>query len=216
MRLRAKLDKRLKKIENRLIKMGSLVEKSIDYSFEALKNDNDELAIKVLELDKSIDQLEITIEQECINLIALQQPIASDLREVAGIIRIIVDLERIGDLAENIAKIQLTNDEVSIESFETLFEMQEVVQDMLRGSLNAFVERDSITSREIAKRDVELDGLYEVLYSQVLDSLIREDDKKEAYIPILFIGRYLERMGDHVTNICERIVYMQEGVREYY
>lgn len=216
MRLRAKLDKRLNKIENRLIKMGSIVEKVIYTSFEALSKDDDKKAISVIEMDKTIDQLETEIERECVNILALQQPIASDLREVTGIMKIIIDLERMGDLATNIAKIQLTNKNINRNHFVVLDEMEETVKSLLRESLDSFVNKDVELARNVAKRDNDLDDYFKKIYDESLDNLHKETYTKNDIVPLLFVGRYLERMGDHVTNICERVIYMVDGLRESY
>lgn len=216
MKLRANLDKRMVKIEHRLIKMTSLVEQSITKSMLALRENDDQLAIAVVEEDRVIDQLELSIEKNCINVISLQQPIASDLREITAILKIITDLERIGDYAANIAKIQISLASAITEHVRYLDAMVDHTQAMLQKVLEAFIERDSELAREAAQMDQLIDDNYEQVYSFYLAKLKEQTASIEELVPLLFVGRYLERIGDHITNICERVIYMNEGIYEYY
>lgn len=216
MKLRANLDKRMVKIEHRLIKMTSLVEQSILKSMNALRQNDDQLAIAVVEEDRVIDQLELSIEKNCINVISLQQPIASDLREVTAILKIITDLERIGDYAANIAKIQISLTSAMTEQVRYLDAMVDHTLAMLQMVLEAFIERDSERAREAARMDQLIDDNYEQVYSFYLAKLKEQTASIEELVPLLFVGRHLERIGDHITNICERVIYMNEGIYEYY
>ena len=216
MKLRANLDKRMVKIEHRLIKMTSLVEQSIMKSMNALRQNDDQLAIAVVEEDRVIDQLELSIEKNCINVISLQQPIASDLREVTAILKIITDLERIGDYAANIAKIQISLSSAMTEQVRYLDAMVDHTLVMLQMVLEAFIERDSERAREAARMDQLIDDNYEQVYSFYLAKLKEQTASIEELVPLLFVGRHLERIGDHITNICERVIYMNEGIYEYY
>lgn len=216
MSYRVKLEKRLQKIENRLIKMASIVEQLIDMSMHALETNNNQEAVKVIEMDKTVDQLEMEIEKNCVNVISLEQPMATDLREITAVMKIITDLERVGDYAVNIAKIQISLDKTIGEEVKYLKTMHTQVKDMLHGVISAFINDDVEAARDIAKSDEIVDNQYEEIYMVFLDKLKSNQSSTEVLVPLLFSGRYLERMGDHIVNICERLIYMVEGVHEYY
>lgn len=216
MSYRVKLEKRLQKIENRLIKMASVVEELIDMSMHALESNNNAEAVKVIEMDKTVDQLEMEIEKNCINVISLEQPMASDLREITAVMKIITDLERVGDYATNIAKIQISLDKSLGEEVKYLKSMHTQVKDMLHTVIGAFINDDVEAAREVAKSDEIVDRQYEEIYLVFLEKLKSNQASTEILVPLLFTGRYLERMGDHIVNICERLIYMVEGVHEYY
>lgn len=213
--MRNRFDRELIKLENSLIDMGERVEKITKMAFNSLLDRDLDLARVVVKFDETIDELEIKIEKKCINLIALQQPLASDLREITATFKIITDLERIGDYAVNIAKVVLEfGDEEFIKPLIDLPKMNEIVLKMIHNAMEAFVKKDVIKAREVAKLDDEVDLLYEKIYNELLDMVNK--DNKDQVIRFLFIGRHLERSADHITNICERIIYMLEGVRENY
>ncbi len=218
MRVRARFDEKLQDMENLLIKMGAEVEEIVSLAFKSFLVQDRELAKRVIALDKNIDYLEIEVEKKCIALIALQQPLAGDLREIAGILKIITDLERIGDYAVNIAKITLEFEESEefIKPLIDLPKMEGFVKSMVKGSLDAFVNKDVDKAREIALLDDKVDELYEHIYTDLLEYKVDDKQTKQQIIRLLFVGRHLERMADHVTNICERVIYMIEGIRENY
>ncbi|MDI9471792.1 MAG: phosphate signaling complex protein PhoU [Tissierellia bacterium] len=214
--MRGKLDSRLQRIERRLVKMGMAVESAIDKSIESLMNNDDKLAIEVIEKDATVDHLELDLEKSCVSLIALEQPIARDLRIVTGTLKIITDLERIGDYAANIAKTQITVSKDISHHVQPLYEIAKILQVMVKLSLDAFVEKDAQMAREAALMDMEVDKRYDMVYLDYLNQLIAGEVAVDEVVPLILAGRYLERMGDHITNICERIIYMVEGVREIY
>jgi len=218
MRVRARFDEKLQEMENMLIKMGAEVEEIVSLAFKSFIDQDHGLAEIVIKMDETIDYLEIEVEKKCIALIALQQPLAGDLREIAGILKIITDLERIGDYAVNIAKITLEFDdeEEFIKPIIDLPKMEHHVQQMVKGSLDAFVNKDVDLAREIAQLDDAVDDLYEEIYTELLELGVKDKQTKQQVIRLLFVGRHLERMADHVTNICERVIYMIEGIRENY
>ncbi|HHX03038.1 MAG TPA: phosphate signaling complex protein PhoU [Tissierellia bacterium] len=214
--MRGRLDSRLQRIERRLVKMAMAVESAIGKSMESLMTNDDQLAIEVIEKDSTIDHLELDLEKSCVSLIALEQPIASDLRVVTGTLKIITDLERIGDYAVNIAKTQITIPKDISHHSESLYEISKVLQVMVQRSIDAFVEKDAQMARETALMDMEVDEKYDSVYLEYLHQLMEGSVAVEEVVPLILVGRYLERMGDHITNICERIIYMVEGVREIY
>lgn len=216
MSYRVKLEKRLQKIENRLIKMASVVEELIDMSMHAMETNNNQEAVKVIEMDKTVDQLEMEIEKNCVNVISLEQPMASDLREITAVMKIITDLERVGDYATNIAKLQISLNQSLGEEVKYLKTMHNQVKDMLHNVISAFINDDVEAARVVAKSDEIVDQQYEEIYLVFLEKLKTNQASTEILVPLLFTGRYLERMGDHIVNICERLIYMVEGVHEYY
>lgn len=217
MRVRARFDEKLQELENLLMKMGANVEEILTLAFKSLIDRDVELAKKVISMDKEIDFIEIQIEKKCLNLIALQQPLAGDLREIAGILKIITDLERIGDYCVNIAKITLEiGEEDFIKPLVDLPKMEAYVQEMVKGGLDAFVNKDVELARKIARLDDVVDDLYESVYTDLLEYGVKDKQTKQQVIRLLFVGRHLERMADHVTNICERVIFMIEGIRENY
>lgn len=217
MRVRARFDEKLQELENLLMKMGANVEEILTLAFKSLLERDVELAKEVISMDKEIDFIEIQIEKKCLNLIALQQPLAGDLREIAGILKIITDLERIGDYCVNIAKITLEiGEEDFIKPLVDLPKMEAYVQEMVKGGLDAFVNKDVELARKIARLDDVVDDLYESVYTDLLEYGVKDKQTKQQVIRLLFVGRHLERMADHVTNICERVIFMIEGIRENY
>lgn len=217
MRVRARFDDKLQDLENLLIKMGAEVEDLVSLAFRSLVDQDIELANKAIKMDEAIDNLEIEIEKSCLNLIALQQPIAGDLREISGILKIITDLERIGDYGVNIAKLTIEfGEEEFVKPLIDLPEMEKLVQEMIKNGLDAFVNKDIELARETAAFDDRVDDLYEVIYNDLLELGVKDLKTKQQVIRLLFVGRHLERMADHVTNICERVIFMIEGKRENY
>ena len=202
----------LKELENEMLKMGSLVGESISKSIEALMNKDIELANKVIEDDDKIDNYELDIDEKCTRLIALQQPVAIDLRKILVISKLVTDLERIGDNASNIAyKVKAIGDKDLIKEMQDLPQMRDIVVQRLRGSLEAFVDMDVEKAREVADRDEKVDLLDEQINSELLQVMESDSSTIAQGTSLMFISRFLERIGDHSTNICERTVYMKTG-----
>jgi phosphate transport system protein len=217
MRVRARFDDKLQELENLLVKMGAEVEALVSIAFRSLIEQNVHLAEEAIKMDEEIDYLEIKIEKACLNLIALQQPLAGDLREIAGILKIITDLERIGDYGVNIAKLTIEfGEEEFIKPLVDLPKMEKLVQEMIKNGLDAFVNKDVDLARATAADDDKVDAIYGVIYNDLLELGVKDLNTKQQVIRLLFVGRHLERMADHVTNICERVIFMIEGTRENY
>lgn len=216
MSYRSKLERYLVRIEHQLTKMNKLTLKSLKQAMEAVTTNDDELAVKVIEGDKTIDQLEIDIENNCVNLIALQQPMAGDLREITAIMRIIADVERIADYANGIAKLQISFGEDMREKAKLFMPMYDILSNMIEKSNEAFIKRNVQLAREVALMDPEVDKEYKEIYHHLLSEITKNEETTDEVIALLFMGRYLERIGDHTVNICERIIYMLDGVREYF
>jgi phosphate transport system protein len=199
-------------IKSKVLRMGALVEDIIDSTMTALKEQNLDLARKVCEKDDEIDQLELEIEEECMMILALQQPLASDLRIIASALKIITDLERMGDNAVNIARITLEiGKEPIIKPLVDIPKMADIAQEMIKMSLDAFVNEDIALAEKAAERDGEVDRLYETVINDIINIITEKKELIKQGTKLMFIGRYLERIADHSTNICERTIYMITG-----
>lgn len=216
MSYRSKLERYLVHIEKKLTKMNKLAAKSLRLAIQAITSNDDQLAIKVIEGDKTIDQLEIDIENSCVNLIALQQPMAGDLREITAIMRIIADVERVADYANGIAKLQISFGRDVSDKAKLFIPMYEIINEMMLKINEAFLKRDSELAREVAHMDPLVDREYKEIYNHLLSQVNGDEETRDEVVALLFMGRYLERVGDHIVNICERIIYMMDGIREYF
>jgi phosphate transport system protein len=202
----------LKDLENEMLKMGSVVGESISKSIEALMNKDLELAEEVIKDDDIIDNYELDIEEKCTRLIALQQPVAIDLRKIIVISKLVTDLERIGDNASNIAhRVEDIGDQPLIKEMQDLPGMRDKVVQQLRESLEAFVEMDIDKAKKVAARDKEVNQLDKQITAELLNVMENDSSSIEQGTSLMFISRFLERIGDHSTNICERTVYMKTG-----
>jgi phosphate transport system protein len=212
MEIRTEFHKRLDEIKDDVLAMGSMVEKAIRLSIDALRERDLALAERIIGDDIKINRKRFEIEEKCIGLIATQQPMASDLRTIMGVTSIITELERIGDYAEGIAKIVvMIGDEPPLKPLVTIPRMAEKTVDMLHRSLEAFCELDEDAARKIAREDDDVDHLYNDLY-RVLISFMLEDPKTITRATrFIWVAHNLERSADRVTNICERVVFAVTG-----
>ena len=189
--------------------MGSMVEERIHKASEALKNQDVERAREVIETDSEIDDYEDKLDKKCVDLLALQQPVAKDLRQIIAISKIGTDLERVADLAQNIARI---GEELApVEFIKPLVDipkMSQVVQEMVRGSLDAFVNQDVELAKEVARRDEEVNQLDDQILRELLTYMMEEPQAIKQGNRLMFVSRHLERVGDHATNVCEQVIYM--------
>jgi phosphate transport system protein len=215
MEIRTVFHKKLKEIQDDILAMGSMVEKAISRSIEALKKRDIAMAQQVIADDLKINKKRFNIEEKCIQLIATQQPMASDLRIIICVLNVISELERIGDYAEGIAKIVvMIGDEPPLKPLIDLPRMAEKTEEMLGRSLDAFVNRDAEAARQITAEDDEVDNLYDQVFRELL-TFIAEDPKTITRATrLLWVAHNLERSADRVTNICERVVYVVTGKME--
>ena len=214
--MRKGFHEQLKDLESDMIKMGSMVEELIHKSIKALQEKDLELAQEVLDKDDEIDDFEIKLEEDTTRLIALQQPVAKDLREIIVISKLATDLERIGDHACNIANMVIKiGDEPLIKPLIDIPRMTKIVTRRLRNSLEAFIDLDVETARKIAEEDEEVDILDEQILRELLTFMIEDPSTIKQATSLIFISRFLERIGDHSTNICERTIYMKTGERDF-
>lgn len=205
-------DEELKQLKEKLLEMSNLVEKSISDSIKAVMERDCELANKVIRADDTINTLEIEIEEFCLRLLALHQPQAGDLRRITSTMRINNDLERIGDLAVNIAERSLDLLKVTLpRPLVDIPKMAHAAQSMLRDSLDAFVNKDSKLAHDVCKRDDEVDDLNEKIIKNFLISKERDETVVERVIDLVLVTKNIERIADHSTNICEDIIYMVDG-----
>jgi len=205
-------EQELQELQVSLLKMSSMVEETLGDSVKALKTQDVELAQKVIDNDDVIDNMEFAVEDKCLKLIALQSPIAKDLRVIATALKIIIDLERIADYAVDIARITIKiSHEKYIKELIDIPRMTEIAVNMVKGSIDAYVKLDIDEANRVAKMDDELDALYKQVFRELLVIMMEEPRTVHQATYFLLISRYLERIGDHVTNICERVIYCVTG-----
>ncbi len=209
---RTAFERQLAEIQEDMLVLASMVESAIDRSIQALKNRDVELARQIIADDVKINDKRYDTEEKCLEIIATQQPLAGDLRTIVAVLYIIVDLERMGDHAEGIAKIAgLLADEPPLKPYIAIPRMAQVTARMLMASLEAFKDRDSERARTICDEDDEVDALYDQVYRELL-TFMRNDPKTiERATHLTWVAHNLERIADRVTNICERVVYLVEG-----
>lgn len=204
--------KELQSVQESMLVMASMVEKAIEQSVLALKTRDLQLAQRVIEDDLKINHQRFGIEEQCLLLIATQQPIASDLRIVAAVLNIITDLERMGDHAEGIAKVAImSSDEPPIKPLIDIPRMSEMAGSMLHRSMDAFMARDGNAATQIALEDDLVDQLYEQVYRELLTFMMADPGTINRATHLLWVAHNLERIADRVTNICERVVFLTTG-----
>ena len=213
--VRTSFERHLHELQDDVLVLSSMVEKAIYRSMEALKNRDLELAKQVIADDSEIDRKRFDIEEKCIELIVTQQPVASDLRIIVAVLNIIIDLERIGDHAEGVGKITLMiGNEPPLKPLIDLPRMAQKTGDMLRRSLDAFVNRDAEAARRISKEDDEIDALYDQVFRELLTFMAEDSKTITRATRLIWVAHNLERSADRVTNICERVVFVVTGKME--
>jgi phosphate transport system protein len=209
---RTAFERQLLEVQEDMLVMAGMVETAIERGIEALKSRNVDLAHQIIEDDLKINAKRYVAEDKCLELIATQQPLASDLRTIASVLHITVDLERMGDHAEGIAKIAIMlADEPPLKPYIDIPRMAHLAVQMLMGSLEAFKNRDPARARAICDQDDEVDALYEQVYRELLTFMINDPKSIERATHLIWVAHNLERIADRVTNICERVVYLVEG-----
>lgn len=212
MAARSALDRDLGQIRDNLLRMASLVDAAIERAVRAFTERDTALAHQVIQDDATVNQLRFQIEEECLALIATQQPAAGDLRMTIAMMNIIVDLERMGDHAEGIAEMVLRmGDAPPLKPLPDLPRMAAACRDMLRRALDAFVARDPDMARQVAQQDDEIDQFYNQIFRIVLSYMIEDPKVITRATYMLWAAHNLERIGDRVTNISERVVFMTTG-----
>ncbi|MBI1871430.1 MAG: phosphate signaling complex protein PhoU [Chlamydiae bacterium] len=205
-------DEELKKLSQELLKMGGLVEEAVSRSIKALVERDQALSEEVIRSDDAINMLDIEIDDFCLRLLARHQPAGSDLRFITMILKIVNDLERMGDLAVNIA--ERTLDLLKKPLLKPLIDiprMATLAQKMLKDSLDAFVNRDASLARSVCQRDDEVDDLNDQIFRELLTYMLQDSTAIERAVDLILIGRHLERVADHATNIGEDVIYLVQG-----
>ncbi len=205
-------EEKMNNLYDKLQHMGSLVEESIARSIEALKTQNFELAQAVIDGDDLIDDLEAEIEEKCLEVIATQQPMAKDLRRVATLFKMINDLERMADYATSIAKITLRiADQPLIKPLVDIPRMATLSQKMVKQALDAYVREDVELAAAVGKDDDEVDKLFGQIFRELLTIMMENPKTITQATHLLFVGRWLERISDHATNIAEEVIFLVTG-----
>jgi phosphate transport system protein len=205
-------EQELQQLKERLLLLGGKVEEMIASAMSSLLNRDSDLARRVIASDREVDSAELEVDHLCLNLLALRQPAASDLRFIATALKIVTDLERIGDLAVNIAEraIEL-NEEPPLKPYIDIPRMASAAAGMVKQALDAFVQRDPALAREVLKADSAVDDLNVQLFRELLTYMIEEPQNVTRALRITFIAKYLERVADHATNIAQMVIFMCEG-----
>ena len=211
--MRNRFDQQLEKLNVELVTMGALCEDALTYAIRALFDRESDMAERAEEAEKQIDQMEREIEAICMRLLLQQQPVARDLRVISSALKMIGDMERIGDQAADIAEIVKYLDEEEVPNLGNLREMSDFAAGMVTASINSFVRQDLDLARKVILDDDVVDGYFEKV-KEALIGLIADGDIDGAFLlDILMIAKYIERIGDHATNIAEWVVYSITGER---
>ncbi len=208
----AYFQKELTEIKKKILTLGALVEKHIQMAAEALYENDADLAGEVIRGDYEIDEMEVKIEEECLKVLALYQPVASDLRFLIGGIKINNELERIGDQAVNIAeRVEIIARQKKYNFVFDYSKMVEKAQNMLKMSLDSFVNFDLDLAIKVLTLDDEVDFIKKKAYDKIKEAVNTHTDSAGYFINLLLVSRHLERLADHATNIAEEVIYLIEG-----
>ncbi len=212
--IREKFDNELKSLSLQVIGMMDMVSFILKESVKALEEQNIQSAKDIFRLDDKIDEIMNEIEEHCIELIALQQPTAKDLRILFSIIKIVTDLERMGDYCVNIAReVIIIGKEPLIKELKDIQKMRDIILIMIDATRISFKEEDTNLAMEVGRDDQMIDEIYKDLYNGILLKIHENRENMSQGTKLLFIGRYLERVADHLTNVCEKIIYISKGER---
>lgn len=209
---RTGFDYALEELNNDLLRMGSIVEKQIHQCIEALVKQDEKLAEQIIENDDLVDNLQREIENKCIILIAKEQPLAIDLRTIISTTKLVTDLERIADYAVDIAKITIRlKNEKYIKELIDIPKMGNIVKEMIRKALDAHVAGDVEGAYAACKMDDEIDALYRSIFKELVGLMEKGQNNFNQITQLLFVSKHLERVGDHITNVCEWTIYLVTG-----
>ncbi len=210
--LRHSFEHKLTELQDDILRMGSFVVQMHVLSVEALMQLDESAARKVILMDDEADAMDLDIEQRCMRLLALQQPMARDLRVIGTALKIITDLERIGDYAVDVAKtVRRLAQEPATLPLHSLTRMSQTAEWMVRESIHAYVEHDLDLVRQVVERDDEVDEYYDRLFTDLLELMEREPRVIRQATWLLHVGRFLERIADHAVNVAERVYYVETG-----
>jgi phosphate transport system protein len=199
-------------LKGMLVKMAALVESAIQNGVQSLVERNSDLARSVIEGDHKVNALDVQIDEECIRLLALKQPMGKDLRFVTTAMKITSDLERIGDNAVNIAERALElNEEPLLKPYIDIPRMSTISRGMVRDTINAFINEDTQLAKDVIMRDDEVDDLNEMVWKELMFIMTQDPTTVSRAVKITYVSKYIERIADHATNIAETVIYMVEG-----
>jgi len=205
-------EQELRKLREQVLRMGAKVEEIITGSIKALLERDTVLATRMIAFDRKINQMEIDIDELCMVILARRQPVASDLRFITMALKLVTDLERIGDLGVNISeRVVELNDEPQLKPYVDLPRMAEEVQSMLREALDAFVAGDPDRAQAVIERDKTVDAYYTQVFRELLTYMMEDTHNIYRATRLQSIAKYLERIGDHATNLAEMVVFMVKG-----
>jgi phosphate transport system protein len=205
-------DEELSELKQRLLEMGGLVEKMIADAMRALIERNGELAKSVIAMDHEVNRIELDVDAKAINLLALRQPAARDLRFITMAMKINTDMERIGDTAVNLCERTLELlEEPQLKPYVDLPRMATLAQEMLKKALDAFVEGNVKKAREVMEADNQIDDLYTQIFRELLTHMMADPKAISRGLRLTFVAKYLERIADHATNIAEMVSFLIEG-----
>ncbi len=214
--VRNSFDKELENLHDLMVKMSGLVEESIENSILALKKQDIELAKKVYHSDDEVDELEGKIEKICLNLIARQQPLAKDLRTISTALKIITDLERIADHAADIAELTIRMSDMKyVKPLVDIPNMAELAKKMVIRSIDSYIKQDIVLAKEVCDADDEVDDLFSKIVLELINIMKNNPETVEQATDFMFIVKYLERIGDHATNIAEWVVFNVTGSHDH-
>ena len=203
----------LNKLKEHLLKMAGLAERAIRNGVEALMNRDTPLAEKTIAADRAINQMEILIDEECLKLLALHQPMAADLRFITSAMRINTELERIGDQAVNVAERAVSlNQEPQLKPYIDIPRMAEITQSMVKDVLDAFVNADADLARSVCERDDQVDALNNQVFRELLTYMMADSSAISRSVHLIIVSHCLERIADHATNIGEGVIFMAKAL----
>ena len=209
--MRNRFDEQLFELNRELIEMGSMCEEAIAQVAKALTTGDVELAKKIKEDASGIDQMERDIERRCMRLLLHQQPVARDLRQISAALKMITDMERIGDMAEDIAEIVVFLDGHTMEGMEIVLDMALETSRMVTASVDAFVKKDIVLAEAVLVQDDIVDDFFSKIKNSIIDLIAENAKDGEFALDLLMISKYFERIGDHATNIAEWVIYSITG-----
>jgi len=206
------LQREIERLKRKILALGAIVEENLRLAVQAIETRDVQKARKVIATDLEIDESEVEVEEECLKLLALYQPVAKDLRFIIAVVKINSELERIGDLAANVAeRAEQLAAEYPVPVPRSLPVISDRVRSILEGVLDALVQQDAVQARKLLAADDEVDELYRQLLEELKDELRADLDHLDAIVLLFSVARYMERLADHANNIAEDVLYMVEG-----
>ncbi len=213
--MRVHFDEKMKELEFSVVKMGIMIEEAIHKALNAFVKRDRKLIDQVIEGDKVIDNTERKIDAQCASIIATEQPVAMDLRIIIAVLKIVNDLERMGDYAEHLAIVAANLSRKSVlKARSEVTQISEVAITMIRDALQAFARRDVDLAEEVRKRDDIVDGIYARFFQEMMNYIEQNPEHLREAVALLFVSKYLERLADHATNVAEEVIFVCTGERK--